>query len=110
MNWTSFISWLALLYLLYYGINIFIDHRGGRTETGQQAQDDLTYFEADNPQLVALPTAQSNPSLPSGAYRMEPRSGAPAVNAVSFPSAVSVDQAFELARKELIEKTRSLSY
>lgn len=98
MNWISFIAWLGALYALYYFSIIVLDPIRSGTPAHSDDLPVLTFSETNEPEKAS----------------MEDFTGRP-VDSVPVPPSVglggiSIKALFELARKDVIEYTRSVSF
>ena len=102
MNWTSFLSWLAGLYLLYYVVNFLLDAaKAKRSADPSAGVPELTFAEN------IVPVKLENDAIKSAP--------APAVkplktNGVISSGGVGITDLFLLAKQEAIIYTQSVSF
>ena len=100
MNWTHFLLWLAGIYCLYYLVLIFIDVAGGKPGGALKlATNELTFSEDIVPhEAEHLLTNDQG------------KSAAKAAPEVIASGGVLLKDVFSLARKEVIDITKKVSF
>jgi len=100
MNWTHFLLWLAGIYCLYYLVLIFIDVAGGKpTSALKLATNELTFSEDIVPHEAEHLLADD-----------PVKSAAKAAPEVIASGGVLLKDVFTLARKEVIDITKKVSF
>ena len=90
MSWIKFMTWTAVLYGIYYAIIILIDISLKNKAPKDNTSDELTFVPDEHPiQTVA---------------------GDDAEDPVIFSGGQTLQQIFSLAREEVIEYTRPVSF
>ncbi|WP_262246529.1 hypothetical protein [Parapedobacter soli] len=120
MNWTSFLLTLALIYLAYYGLNLLYDLFTTRRPPGTEKAGNVLFFDEDvRPQIIEpaddpLPESGAEPTQPAqDEADVTPLAERPPIG-LSGPilstGAVGLKELFNLAKDNLIEHTRAISY
>lgn len=100
MNWTHFLFWLAGIYCLYYLVLIFIDATGGKPAGALKlATNELTFSEDIVPHEAEHLLAND-----------PVKSTVKAAPEVIASGGVLLKDVFSLARKEVIDITRKVSF
>ncbi len=122
MNWTNFLLILTLLYLTYFGINLFYDFIRARKPPKDGSSEDMLFFDDDIiPQLI-LPKELSSErfdelpdqlvdnltavELPETKDWQQQAS----LNPIHSTGGVRMQELFGLAKNKLIQYTEALSY
>ncbi len=112
MSWTTFLCTLLGVYFIYYLINILYDRWTAGKVPGQETSDEKLYFEEDVvPELITL-QEQEEPSLDeAGVESVIEQAPLTAVSSeVESTGAVGIGELMRLAKENLIEHTRAISY
>jgi hypothetical protein len=112
MSWTTFTLSLVLAYLIYYVINLLYDRwLAGNVSVTATAEEKL-YFEDDVvPELITL--EEPDPEVEVGSVAAVQTAPAPstAISSVAESTGgVTMDELVRLAKDNLIEHTRAISY
>ena len=97
MTWINFLSYLGIGYAAYYLLIFLLDSRPGQSKSSNQTEV-LTFSETFIPETVTLENVESSGRI---------FSSSPASTGLA---AVSIKDLFELARKDAIEFTKSVSF
>ncbi len=90
MTWIKFITCLTILYAAYYGVMILIDiTRAGKKPVGETSSE-LTFVHDEDPVRIVPGDDNDDPIIFSGGQTLQ--------------------QIFSLAREEVIEYTRPVSF
>ena len=113
MTWTSFIVTLILAYLVYYGLNLFLDLLIGRKPATSESENEVLFFEENNAPEAISYKQETEPepvtqSAESDSVGNTVRSIAPGL--LDATGAVGLKQLFNLAKDDLIEYTKAIPY
>jgi hypothetical protein len=122
MTWVEFLKWSALLYCLYYGVNILLDaNRELKFDTHSGLEEALHFTEYETPTTVderqpiaqvEMKPAQVQNNAAISMVSTAPSKGISTLtqqNAIEG-SGVDIKTLFELAQKEAIEFTNKVSF
>jgi len=100
MNWLHFLSWLTVIYLVYYLALILFDYSRSH-KPGAAIAGELTFSEDIMPQKIEhLPDKPDSPPVPA------PKTA----SAIIGSGGVSLKNLFGLCREEAIIYTRPVSF
>ncbi|PWS32659.1 hypothetical protein DF947_06200 [Pedobacter paludis] len=100
------------IYFAYYGLNLVFDLLNAKERPENAALDDgVLHFTEDEPELI-IPAKEAGPSASASAEVTSSNlNGNPFASAGIISSgAASLKQLFELAKNDLIEYTKAISY
>ncbi len=112
MSWTTFAVAILLAYLLYYLMNILYDRWAAGKVPGQDTGDEKLYFEDDVvPELITLEEREEASAQESSSERVMQQAPLTAISSqVESTGAVGIGELMRLAKENLIEHTRAISY
>jgi hypothetical protein len=110
MNWTQFLSGVAVCYALYYGLNLLYDlfrARGERRDSGQA--EELVIANETAPVSVGVPPQGGAPA--DEGTTMEPTARtALSSGPLQSTGGVDIRQLFALAQADVIQYTKAIPY
>lgn len=107
---------LAGIYLAYYGLNLVFDllNAKERGPSGSDDDEDVLYFSQEEPELIVpeekVSDADLLSGLSSGEAGMETAGNVGSSVKGTLSTALSLKELFALAKDDLIEYTRAISY
>jgi len=117
MKWNEFLMVLAGIYLAYYGLNLVFDLINAKERDGRKDDDDkgVLHFSQDEPELIVPEEKPSDAAAPAsmsfGLEDPEPaKPGVLGAMGIVSTGAVGLKELFALAKDDLIEYTRAISY
>jgi len=105
MNWIHFLLWLSAAYSLYYLLNILYDVAGNRyIPAAKSPTNELLFSEIEEP--IFLEHRSESDSENGMTENTKPETQAEVIAS----GGVSIKNLYNLARKDLIIYTRSVTY
>jgi len=108
MSWTTFLTVVFIVYLVYYGLNLLYDlFKAKRLPETDDYSEELFFTDDSEPELIELKSetsvaeANSNPQSPKAYFSSGP---------VASTGGVGLKQLFFMAKDNLIEFTRTIPY
>lgn len=122
MNWTNFLLILTLLYLTYFGINLFYDFIRARKPPKDESSEDILFFDDDIIPELILPKEPSSERFEELSDQLvdnftavelpetEDWQRQASLNPIQSTGGVRMQELFGLAKNRLIQYTEALSY
>lgn len=105
MTWTQFLTAIAVIYAIYYVLNLLADILKSRKSGVENSDTEELFFREDiKPELVA-PNEEPLDEAPLDSEPM-PHQEPP----IQSTGGVSIRQLFALAKNDLIEYTKAIPY
>lgn len=109
---------LAGIYLAYYGLNLVFDllNSGERGPADNDGEDGLLHFAAEEPELIIPEEKAADEQVPqpvlfvSDGQDADVSKGTSGTPGTMFNGVASLKELFALAKDDLIEYTKAISY
>jgi hypothetical protein len=110
MTWTNFLLTLLFIYLLYYGLNLAYDLLlAGKQPRSPTTQEEFIFLDDYQPELMTYDESEDiAPVFPGSVNQFG--SGALIPGLIGTTGGVSMVEMFNLAKDDLIEFTKGISF
>lgn len=110
MTWTNFLLTLLFVYLLYYGLNLAYDLLlAGKQPRSPTAQEEFIFLDEHQPELITYDESEDiAPATPGSPDLFG--SGALIPGLIGTSGGVTMVEMFNLAKDDLIEFTKGISF